>query len=122
MTLSPRSTTAFDTSMARLAKCAALVQLRDGLVDRIIGPEQVDDLLAVQAPAGRHGEHFHQRCRVPARPATVGNRNAVNRHLESTEQRNVDRRHATGTSRHRAGQIGTMTMNDADRRNNAFAT
>jgi hypothetical protein len=62
------------------------VQLRHGLFDGVIGPHEIDDLLSVQAPAGRHGEHLHQRRRVPARPAARGDRDGVDRHLESTEQ------------------------------------
>ena len=92
-TLSPRSTTEFGTSMARRAKCAALCSF--GAASSIVssGHTQIDDLLAVQAPAGRHGEHLHERGRVAARPVALGDGHAVDRHRESTEQRDVDRRH-----------------------------
>ena len=51
-----------------------LVQLRRGLVDRVVGPHEIDDLLAVQTPAGRQREHLHERGGVATRPVALGDR------------------------------------------------
>ena len=71
-----------------------LVQLRGRLVERVVRPEQIDDLLTMKASAGRHREDLHERGRVPPRPASVGDRLAIDRHAEPSEQRDVDHRHS----------------------------
>ena len=70
-----------------------LVQLRHRLGDRVAGPDQVDDLLAMQPPPRRQREHLHHRRRVAAFPAGLGDRDSADRHGEPAEQRDVDLRH-----------------------------
>ena len=70
-----------------------LVQLGHRLGDRVAGPDQVDDLLAMQPPPRRQREHLHHRRRVAALPAGLGDRDSADRHGEPAEQRDVDLRH-----------------------------
>ena len=70
-----------------------LVQLGYRLGDRVLRPDQVDDLLAMQPPARRQGEHLHHRRRVPALPAGVDDGDSADRHGEPAEQRDVDLEH-----------------------------
>jgi hypothetical protein len=67
-----------------------LVQLGHRLGDRVLGPDPVDDLLAVQPPPRRQREHLHHRRRVPTIPAGLGDRDSADRHGEPAEQRDVD--------------------------------
>ena len=53
-----------------------LVQLGRRLVDGVVGPDEVDDLLAVQPPAGRQREHLHERGGVAPRPVALVDRTA----------------------------------------------
>ena len=70
-----------------------LVQLGHRLGDRVAGPDQVDDLLAMQPPPRRQREHLHHRRRVAALPAGLGDWDSADRHGEPAEQRDVDLRH-----------------------------
>ena len=70
-----------------------LVQLGYCLGDRVLWPDQVDDLLAMQPPARRQGEHLHDRGRVTTLPAGVGDGDAAHRHGEPAQQRDLDLKH-----------------------------
>jgi hypothetical protein len=70
-----------------------LVQLRHRLGDRVLRPDPVDNLLAMQPPPRRQREHLHHRRRVAAIPAGLGDRGSADRHGEPAEQRDVDIRH-----------------------------
>ena len=63
-----------------------LVQLRDGLVEGVVGPHQVEELLAVQPPAGRERQDLHERGSVASGPAGLGRRDPVDRERELAEQ------------------------------------
>ncbi len=69
------------------------VQLRGRFVERVVGPEQIDDLLTMESSSGRHREDLDERSRVPPRPTSVGDRLAIDRHAEPPEQGDVDHRH-----------------------------
>ena len=71
----------------------SLVQLRRRLLDRVVGPEQVEDLFAVQGPCRRHGQHLHQRRGVTSGPCGLGHRCAVDHDGEVAEERDLDHRH-----------------------------
>jgi hypothetical protein len=80
-----------------------LVQLGCRLGDRVLWPDQVHDLLAVQAPARHQGEHLDERRRVAAFPAGLGDRDAADRHGEPAEQRDGDLAGLTRAGRHARG-------------------
>ncbi len=85
-----------------------LVELGRGLVDRVLRPDEIDELLAVQASAGRHGQHLDQGRGLTALPGAVDHGHGVDRHLEAAEQRDLDRRHPDVCCRvhHRGERIG----------------
>ena len=85
-TVSFRSTIASGEACCLTSEVGGLVQLRHGIVDVVVGPHRVEDLLAVQATAGSEGEEFDQRGRVPAAPEALGHDATVDGDLESPEQ------------------------------------
>ena len=84
-----------------------LVQLGHGLVQGVLGPDQVDELLAVEAPIGREREDLDQRRGVAPRPAGLGHRHGVHRHREVAEHRDLDRRHRPSCSCRHVGPRGS---------------
>ena len=75
-----------------------LVQLRHRLVDRVVRPDEIDDLLSVQTPPRRQRENFDECGRVTSLPVGVGDFHPVDLHGETAEQRDFDRRHRTSAS------------------------
>jgi hypothetical protein len=67
-----------------------LVQLGRGLGDRLVGPQQIDDLFTMQPPAGRHRENLHECSRVAALPVPVVDGFAVDGDVEASEHRDLD--------------------------------
>src|SRR4029453_11239838 len=63
---------------------SGLVQLWGSLFERVVGPDGVDDLLAVKSAPWRQREDFDQCCGVSA-PLICGNRPAVDGDFEPAE-------------------------------------
>ena len=84
-----------------------LVQLRHGLVQGVLGPHQVDELLSVHSPIGGEREDLHERRSLASRPARLGHRDGVDHHREAAEHGDLDRRHRPTCSCRRVGPGGS---------------
>ena len=68
----------------------SLVQPGRRLVDGQFGPQEVDELLTVQAAARHQGEDLHQRRGMPPPPLRRRHRRPGDHHLETTQQGDAD--------------------------------
>ena len=75
--------------MHRRGVVGRLVQPRRGIRDGEVGPQCVDDLLAVQAPPGSEREELDERRRRTARPLPV-ERSTVDEDGERAERADLD--------------------------------
>ena len=70
-----------------------LVELGGSLVQGVLGPDRVDDLLAVEAVTGRQRQDLHQDRGMAAGPARGRDGLAVDADREATEQLHLDPGH-----------------------------
>ena len=70
-----------------------LVQLGAGLVERVVRPDEVDDLLAVELAVRSEGQHLDQRRGMAAAPAPRRHGVAVDGDLEAAEELHLDPGH-----------------------------
>jgi hypothetical protein len=73
--------------MSRLAKVGG------ARVGRKVRPESVDDLLPLQPLPRRQGEQLHELGGAPLLPCPSGNATPIDRHLEPTEDADLEPRH-----------------------------
>ena len=67
-----------------------LVEAGGGSVRRLVRPEQVHHLLAMEAMTGGEGEDLDERGGTAPRPAPGGGRHAVNGDAKAAEHRDLD--------------------------------
>ncbi len=82
-----------------------LVQPRTRVLDVLLGPQPVDQLLAVQPPPLRQGEHLHDRRRITPRPRRLGDGRSIDPDGEDVKKVDLNR-HGTHPSLRRYVEPG----------------